>query len=66
MEDGQIKSEWIDIHGLAEVLEVKDAKRASYIARSNEDFPKPAVLGPRLRRWNKSEVSDWLKVKYDR
>jgi len=58
-------NEFIDIKDIADMLSIKP-KSAYYIIQSDSNFPKPLVLSPRIKRWKKNEVEDWINSKLEK
>lgn len=54
----------IDVKAVASILCVKP-KSVYYISTSDDTFPKPIVLAPRIRRWHKQEVVKWMHEKIE-
>ena len=52
----------MDIHALAEMMSLPHQSMRK-IAREEEGFPKPVLMGKRIRRWKQSEVLEWLDKK---
>ena len=57
-------SEFIDLKGIAEMLSIKP-KSVYYIIQSDSNFPKPLVISPRIKRWKKNEVEEWINSKIE-
>jgi predicted DNA-binding transcriptional regulator AlpA len=64
MEAGQglNSQDFIDKKAIAEMLSVKP-KAMDYLIQKDNTFPKPLVLSPRMRRWKRQEVVDWINSK---
>jgi predicted DNA-binding transcriptional regulator AlpA len=66
MEAGALtmNNEFIDAKAIADMLSIKP-KSIVYVMESDDKFPRPVVLSPRIKRWRKQEVEDWLKQKLE-
>ena len=54
--------DFIDQKGIADMLSVKP-KSIYYIMESDNSFPKPIQLSPRIKRWKRDDVVAWLDAK---
>jgi predicted DNA-binding transcriptional regulator AlpA len=63
MENGQVSNGLVNIRGLADMLLVDNTRKAKYIIKQNDDFPKAIYLSPRNRCWKVEEVKKWLDMK---
>ena len=52
----------MDIYALSEMLSLPHQTMRK-VAREEEGFPKPIIMGKRIRRWKHSEILDWLDTK---
>ena len=53
---------WVMKKDLARVIGVKPST-IDYLMKNNPDFPRPRILGPRLRVWRLEEVERWIAGK---
>ena len=58
----QAGQDFIDQKEIAEILSVKP-KSVYYLMDTDDTFPKPLVLSPRIRRWKKQDVMEWINSK---
>ena len=58
----QAGQDFIDQKEIAEILSVKP-KSVYYLMETDDTFPKPLVLSPRIRRWKKRDVMEWINSK---
>lgn len=55
------QARYLDIHELAEVLDISASSIRRRLKRAPWDLPAPAHLGPNFpMRWRKQEVKAWL------
>tara|TARA_R110002050_G_C8763553_1_gene499797 strand:- start:642 stop:818 length:177 start_codon:yes stop_codon:yes gene_type:complete len=52
----------MDIHALAEMM-CLPTQSMRKIAREEEGFPTPVLMGKRIRRWKQSEMLEWINKK---
>ena len=64
MEANLTDQDFIDQKEIAEILSVKP-KSIYYLMEADASFPKPLVLSPRIRRWKKKDVIDWINSKLE-
>jgi|TARA_E500000318_G_scaffold13917_1_gene13576 predicted DNA-binding transcriptional regulator AlpA len=64
MEANVTDQDFIDQKEIAEILSVKP-KSIYYLMETDTSFPKPLVLSPRIRRWKKQDVLDWINSKLE-
>jgi predicted DNA-binding transcriptional regulator AlpA len=57
-----MKTDFIDAKAIADMLSIKP-KSIQYVMESDERFPKPISFSPRIKRWKRQEVEDWLQKK---
>lgn len=63
MEAGQTTmSNLIDMKAVAEMISVKP-KSIYYIMKSDETFPQPITLSPRIKRWKLEDIQSWIEEK---
>tara|TARA_Y100000114_G_C11761982_1_gene330327 strand:+ start:3955 stop:4173 length:219 start_codon:yes stop_codon:yes gene_type:complete len=60
----QAGQDFIDQKEIADILSVKP-KSIYYLMETDNTFPKPLVLSPRIRRWKKQDVLDWINSKLE-
>ena len=59
MEEKQNSVDLIKDNEVADMLKIN--KRAvRYILEKDETFPRPIIISPRIRRWDRQEVVDWV------
>tara|TARA_R110000823_G_scaffold231612_2_gene358279 strand:- start:660 stop:851 length:192 start_codon:yes stop_codon:yes gene_type:complete len=57
----------IDAHSVAEMLSLNIKTFYRFVQENTDDtFPKPILFGPRLSRWSKEEVEQWIQKKNKR
>tara|TARA_S200002703_G_scaffold56746_1_gene49469 strand:+ start:343 stop:546 length:204 start_codon:yes stop_codon:yes gene_type:complete len=59
---GLSSQDFIDKKAIADMLSVKP-KAMDYLIQKDKTFPKPLVLSPRMRRWKREEIVDWINSK---
>ena len=64
MEQDLTDQDFIDQKEIAEILSVKP-NSIYYLMETDASFPKPLVLSPRIRRWKKKDVIDWINSKLE-
>jgi len=52
----------VDMKAVAEMISVKP-KSIYYIMKSDDTFPQPIVLSPRIKRWKKEDIQTWIEEK---
>ena len=64
MEAGALtmKTDFIDAKAIAEMLSIRP-KSIQYVMESDDKFPKPIAFSPRIKRWKRQEVEEWLQDK---
>jgi len=60
-----MSNDFIDQKTIADMLSIKP-KSIYYIMESDNTFPKPLVLSPRIKRWKKAEVVAWIDSKLEK
>lgn len=56
-----MEKQLVDLTGLSEMLSVSQRTiRDEFFKR--EDFPKPIVFGPRMKRWKVEDINNWLDI----
>lgn len=59
-----VNNDFIDMKEIAAMLSIKP-KSVYHILNSDNTFPKPIVLAPRIRRWPREEVVKWMNRKIE-
>ena len=54
----------VDHKQIAEMLCVKP-KSVYHIINTDSSFPPPIVLSPRIRRWKREVIVEWIENKYE-
>lgn len=52
----------LQVNDIAEMLSVHPKTMYAYI-KKDSSFPKPISLGPRMRRWRREDISNWIATK---
>lgn len=59
-----MNNDFIDMKEIAAMLSIKP-KSVYYITQSDTSFPRPLVISPRIKRWRKQEVVNWIESRLD-